>query len=291
MPDRHRLAYRAAARGICLTAIAFIVAGEVAPPRSVPLPIPKPSVTQPQQRRGNAQTPAVAAPTQFNAASTDQTTVERAGEPQINWPPWIVAGSAMITALFTGVLSIAIFRLWASTRGLHEEMRRLASDNKDSISAAKQSAEAVEKALTILERPILFVEKIRFDPRSTRPVVSVIVHNYGRTPANVEKFKASLRVLDHVPTAADEPPTDDSPIDAIIGQGDSWESPSIECADKLTPQRYAAIEGGLVHFYVWGGVHYRDLFGNDHPTVFLRRLDRRHGQWEPIGGMERNYGE
>ena len=291
MPDRHRLAYRAAARGTCLTAIALIVSGEVAPPRSVPLPVPRPSLTQPQQRQGNAQNPAVAGPAQLNAASTDQTTVESAGEPQSNWPAWIEAVSAIITALFAGVLSIAIFRLWASTRGLHEEMRRLASDNKDSVAAAKQSAEAVEKALTILERPILFVEKIKFDPRSTRPLASVIVHNYGRTPANVEKFKLSLRVLDYLPTAADEPTTDDLPIDVIIGQGDSWESPSAECADKLTPQRYAAIEGGLVHFYVWGEVHYRDLFGNDYPTVFLRRLDRRHGQWEPIGGMERNYGE
>ena len=291
MPDRHRLAYRAAARGICLIAIALIVSGEVTPPKSVPLPIPKPSLTQPQQRQGNARNPTVAAPAQLNAASVDQTTVENAGEPQINWPAWIEAGSAIITALFAVVLALAIFRLWASTRGLHEEMHGSRPTIRISIAAAKQSAEAVEKALTILERPILFVEKIKFDPRSARPLASVIVHNYGRTPANVEKFKASLRVLDHVPTAADEPTTDDSPIDVIIGQGDSWESPSAECADKLTPQRYAAIDGGLVHFYVWGEVHYRDLFGNDHPTVFLRRLDRRHGQWEPIGGVERNYGE
>ena len=64
----------------------------------------------------------------------------------------ITALSVLLTALFTGILSLATVRLWDSTKGLHEETKQLAElaktqsqDMKASIAEAVRAAAAMER--------------------------------------------------------------------------------------------------------------------------------------------------
>jgi hypothetical protein len=64
----------------------------------------------------------------------------------------ITALSVLMTALFTGILSLATVRLWDSTKGLHEETKQLteitktqSQDMKTSIAEAVRAAAAVER--------------------------------------------------------------------------------------------------------------------------------------------------
>ena len=64
----------------------------------------------------------------------------------------ITALSVLLTAFFTGVLSLATVRLWDSTKGLHEETKHLAElaktqseDMKASVAEAVRAAAAMER--------------------------------------------------------------------------------------------------------------------------------------------------
>ena len=62
----------------------------------------------------------------------------------------ITALSVLLTALFTGILSLATVRLWDSTKGLHEETKQLAELAKTQSEDMKASiAEAVRAAATM----------------------------------------------------------------------------------------------------------------------------------------------
>ncbi len=60
--------------------------------------------------------------------------------------PEVAALSVLLTALFTGVLAISTIGLWRSTKGLHEETKRLASlaeiQSKLAMDAAQKTADA-----------------------------------------------------------------------------------------------------------------------------------------------------
>jgi hypothetical protein len=86
---------------------------------------------------------------------------------------------------------------------------RQASDMKESIAAAKDSADAsvkaaniAERTLTELERPYVFVQTPKFAPNAFpgRPDrIQYILKNYGRTPAIVRWFTAAVRTTGQPP--------------------------------------------------------------------------------------------
>ena len=62
----------------------------------------------------------------------------------------ITALSVLLTAMFTGILSLATVRLWDSTKGLHQETKELAELAKTQSEGMKSSiADAVRAAAAI----------------------------------------------------------------------------------------------------------------------------------------------
>ena len=64
----------------------------------------------------------------------------------------ITALSLLLTALFTGILSLATVRLWDSTKGLHEETKQLAELAKTQSQDMKASIAEAVRAATAMER-------------------------------------------------------------------------------------------------------------------------------------------
>jgi hypothetical protein len=120
-----------------------------------------------------------------------------------DWPAWIEAAGVIVTAIFTGILAAATIRLWNSTKGLHDETKRLASlaeaqesDMKASIAAAQKSAEAAlisANSYRGSERAWLGVMKLDFNVAANMIhdggvlkngfLISASCVNSGRTPA------------------------------------------------------------------------------------------------------------
>jgi hypothetical protein len=206
-----------------------------------------------------------------------------------------VAEYTEVLAWFTAVLAVAsIFQGYFLIRA--DKTARTAAD------AAKASADIVPQ----LERPHLYVSKMRASysfavpgyeppPTPTEPHVTLTVHNYGRTPANIETAVFRIRLMDHVPSDSDDIDVANalrqdllSPIEMIIAAGQAWEQTFLSENTLGTAERAWMLAGhGL---YCWGYVNYRDIFGRVHSTHFCRRLVGGAGHFVPIGGMEKNYG-
>lgn len=85
------------------------------------------------------------------------------------------------TALFTGVLTLFTGLLFLATCGLWYMAAAQARDMKESISAARQSADAAIRQLTHVERPYLFIFNLspfQADPETAELFVTYSVGNF-----------------------------------------------------------------------------------------------------------------
>lgn len=113
-------------------------------------------------------------------------------------PAWVEAISALFTAIFTGVLCMATYRLWNSTKGLYDETKRLAGlaeiqsrDMKDSIGVADKAANAAiagseiaRRTMYETQRAFLFMVDIRPEYGANEVLAfHLIWRNSGATPA------------------------------------------------------------------------------------------------------------
>jgi hypothetical protein len=131
---------------------------------------------------------------------------------------FVIAISAIFTAIFTFVLAMRTSGLFKETAGLREETavlakfaKQQAGDMKASIAAAETSAAATEKAAAAatrsadlaedafrrLERPYLLVKitetvKLRH-PEGAHPNLEYRLVNYGKLPAILRSLSISLQ--------------------------------------------------------------------------------------------------
>jgi hypothetical protein len=168
---------------------------------------------------------------------------------------------------------------------------------RTAADAAKLSAEAAKASADMVpnvERAYVFIKTMIAKRHAGHPhMVDIHFHNYGRTPANVAKLAACVRVLDHIPTDADIP-GDQQPgqeIEIIIGADKPWVMDNLTChEDVREPREGNELQQGKTHIYCWGMLEYRDIFGKTNPTNFCRRLNMKDGKFYPVGGFDRNKG-
>ena len=206
-----------------------------------------------------------------------------------------VAFYTFVLSLFTGALVlVSAVQIWFLIRA--DKTARISAD------AAKASADVIPQ----LERPHLYIEKLKvfysvaipgYEPRppASPPRVTFTIRNYGRTPANIGEATFRIRLLDHVPTEIEDTITEaekmemHSTIEKVIAAGEPWEQTLI-CENNLGPKEHAWMKSGH-GLYFWGRIVYRTIFGETHTTYFCRRFNLDLGMFEPVGGMDRNYGD
>ena len=169
------------------------------------------------------------------------------------------------------------------------------------IKAANAAMEAAS-VLPLLERPYVMISDMKAKTEApsralpTYPSVKITFHNYGRTPANIQKAVIRIKILDHIPGDADvlsedkmvETGIERWEAEIIIGSDKSW-GPDLRCENQLSISQDTKMGMGQMSLYCWGYIEYRDIFRHVHPTHFCRRYDGTRRTFEIVGGVDRNY--
>lgn len=103
-------------------------------------------------------------------------------------PAEVIAYYTNVLAWFTGLLAVvSIGQGYALYRSDRTAAHAADSAKKSSVAASK-AADVAEQALTVLERPYVFIDRIEFVPPDQHRSflqLSYIAKNYGKTPAIV----------------------------------------------------------------------------------------------------------
>ena len=199
--------------------------------------------------------------------------------------------ATLAIAAFTFELKRSTDKLWKASDDQRRDTRSAIAANMRGARAAQKQAEIAEKALVDLERPYVFVLRLQMVGDPPKVGVEVTLHNYGRTPANIQEARVYVRILDHAPTADDEKPgprasveeTEGIPLEIFIGEGKPHTLPRAGCREEFTNAVGAQMQQGVLHLYCWGVIEYRDIFKKTHPTYFCRRWQLNTSQWDLVG--------
>jgi hypothetical protein len=238
------------------------------------------------------------------ADGADNATQHAKADP-IRWTDWIVAISAMVSAIFAGVLAVLTWRLIKVGSYQHRALvrsnisaRRSANAARDAANAAVKSANVSERALVELERPYVAVQftkpglhayedgQMRHDGHFRLNVV-----NYGRTPAILTEL------LDTYPTEAGtalpyplgEPlKGPELPAGTFSAKDGPFEisKNSMEVYDDRVFQPQSFKRFG---FWTVGFVRYADIFGNVFVLGYCGKFDPLANRFVLFGGDGLNF--
>jgi len=206
------------------------------------------------------------------------------------------------TAIFTGLLVIvgvvqAGLFLW-QLRLIRDSL----SDAKTAADAAKKSADTAERTLTDLEAPFLFpviptgtAEGIdmsfgnfrRYDhPTSVvqpvRPRASILIHNFGRSPAILRSVSISM---DHWAVMPDNPIArthSGAGIEPMLEAGSRTVRPiQTSVGQPIDRDAFRRIENGTARIFLYGQITFADVFGTDHIQAYCLAWDARSKAFIP----------
>jgi hypothetical protein len=189
-------------------------------------------------------------------AEQEQRLIDLTGD-LARYTKWLFYSTALLTGVTAGLVIVGFFQV---------------RDAKATIEAAKKSADVAERALTGLERPWLFIEKVRIERRDPPPVpnswfISFVWKNVGRAPAIVEDFV--LRIAD--PATLSEVPNYDGAtsldVRATFPPGEIGETRQIGPSPGPGGQ-----DGTTIEFVVFGRMTYKELNGKVHHTGFAQQV-------------------
>jgi hypothetical protein len=200
---------------------------------------PKDTVPQPQTP-ARTTLPPVARPVDASHEEEDDVQPENR---------WMYRFTTDPVATFTGLLFAATVLLWWATRGL--------------VKGAEQTAERQLRAYVVAE-----AASIRDADSSQSFGVTVVIHNFGQTPAykyatslNVQLVEASTNSITELLTNPKSQQTQ-----ASIGPGAIILANSTLRA--FAPAERAALASGTTTLFVFGEIRYTDAFGAARYTRF-----------------------
>jgi hypothetical protein len=224
---------------------------------------------------------------------------------------WSYVTPEQMTALFTVVLGLSTIGLWLATMRLSRMAEKQAIDMKASIAVAKESADAAKKsakvaedALTVLEKPYVFIDRKVKLIKSLQEIkdfkasnaefvchiaVEYFIINHGRTPAIIKNLTTTLLIVDDIPNSRRITGTPEIPPAIAMAQGVpdgplmclSNDAASVEICDDIL--------SGSKFLFFYGQVSYRDVFSYEYLTGFGWRYFAKAGVWNPAGGDEYNF--
>jgi hypothetical protein len=171
--------------------------------------------------------------------------------------------------LFTALLAFATILLAAATGYLVKASFAQVRDAKDSIAAARKSAEVAEAALTQVERPWLALTETEisweYSNGRERPRLALGFKNIGRMPAIIVKCEYRSEDLASAPARPDYSNVETAGGNLrVLAPGDTTTTAEIGAPDNInmSPSGYL----------LFGQVVYRDLPGNEHHTGFVVQI-------------------
>lgn len=178
----------------------------------------------------------------------------------------------VIIALGTLFIALFTFTLWRSTEKLWDAGERQINLAEEQHRTTK----AIQRAyVTLNERnPIRLGNGV--SPGDGDFTISVVVKNWGATPAVVTAISMVARVFDSLAEVPIDPPYGDKDTDfggAFLVSQDAFESThSLHVSGKtLTGKEFVtAIENGTKVLLILGYVDYSDKFGIRHRSGFAR---------------------
>lgn len=202
-----------------------------------------------------------------------------------------VAFFTLWLTLFTGIL--AAFTIWMalSTKDLRDFAEEQARDMKESIAAAKDSADIARTSLISTQRAYIRVANYPWlwRPDFDRPGkffydITPIVENGGNTQTVDAKINVNSALRDKpLPEGFDFPYTAEHVFTLIGAHQTVGASNAVISDDNLL-----LVQKGKKFFYIWGTITYRDVFPNtpEHVTEFCAQIGRIMG--DPLDPREPN---
>ncbi len=220
---------------------------------------------------------------------------------------WIDTNSDLITAAATVVIAIFTFSLWWSTYKMMKVVREQSRDMKASIAVAQKAADAAEKsakALPDIERAYIFVKitmknsdaegiagTVDKEPQYNHDNVEIIVTNRGKTPALLTGIPYTTKVItdteigkylsECVANIYHPIPSGTAIIDAMT------QKPPLPADFFMDKELWKQITIEKAYLTCLGCIHYEDIFGNPHKTIFCWKYEQFTG-FHPDPNPERN---
>ncbi|HEY6872468.1 MAG TPA: hypothetical protein VI298_07085 [Geobacteraceae bacterium] len=209
----------------------------------------------------------------------------------------------------TAVLALATYRLVVQTRRLVTETaiasKRQAAETQDALNisrqaadAAQKSSEVAEKALTLLERPYVFVFGVRqfhLNPDNLELSVDYEVANFGKTPAIIERAHIVIENIESNLNAPLEVERRHSLVIApILGAGEIRKNLAEDAPTNML--KYTTINSGFIpdlhhgdNVFFRALIYYRGSFTKGHVSSFCWRYNTHTAHFEPYGHDDYNY--
>lgn len=173
--------------------------------------------------------------------------------------------------IFTGALVICNIFLWLYTK-------KVANATKESADAAKRSAESLPR----IERAYVFAEikhlEYLKDGNSISVSASILMKNYGRTPATLNSVCGVITLKD---ARINEAMLIDIPPGFILGVGIDETNPCpFNVYIHLRDEEWQNVEREGITAYCCGKIFYNDIFHVSHETGFCWEFKpRTPPQW------------
>jgi hypothetical protein len=180
----------------------------------------------------------------------------------MDWPSWIEAIGAAITAIFTVVLAIATIKLWSSTVNAALAAKNSADAANAAVALAKDTAEKQLRAYVGIDKPRVLGMTV-----GNKPIVLVTVKNCGQTPAyNVRGWHKYI--FGPVPLDLEFPEGRSGGVTTLhAGQTVEFRSEMPVLTEELLTAFGTSGDQGIA-LWVYGKISYDDAFGAPHISNF-----------------------
>jgi len=175
---------------------------------------------------------------------------------------------------------------------------------QSAADAAKKSARVAEAALTVLEKPYVFVDRRIILSKSILEIkdfktqnsdflchlgVEYFVINHGRTPAIIKNLTATMLIVANIPEHRRITGTPE--IQPAIGMAQGVPDGPLKCLsnEPATVVICDEILRGDKFLFFYGQISYRDVFSYEYLTGFGWRYFINANIWNPEGGDEYNF--
>ena len=221
----------------------------------------------------------------------------------------IEAFAAVLSGLFSFVLTFSTVLLWKETKRLAAGAETQSKDMKDSIAEATRSADAMcdsassmrdfsyaarrtaeiseftAKVTMGVELPILHPEAIAISAQGTRThnewikalYPEVTIRNYGKTPAIIDAVIINVLIGDTLPTVPHYQRTTEHPEPLIIAANSATEYKEylLEYTDAMSDENIARFSDPNAALFLLGKIEFRDFLDLKHERGFVFMFVRK----------------
>lgn len=227
----------------------------------------------------------------------------------------ITALATVFIGVFTLTLKLSTDNLWTAAKDQiaaaenaakmqSRDMQASIAVAQSAANAANKSAKVAEDALTVLEKPYVFIDRRIALSKSIMEIkdfkalnadslchigVEYFIINHGRTPAIIKNLTTTMLIVANIPEHRTITGTPEIPT--AIGMAQGVPDGPLKCLsnEAATVVICDEILRGCKFLFFYGQISYRDVFSYEYLTGFGWRYFVNANIWNPAGGDEYNF--